>query len=86
MFTLVDGIRDVVVLEHRSSVTRDFAADLAGRSDDAALLLPNSFQSGLTVCGRDSRALGIQDRPPRPAPDVCDRAPDECTRRPTIST
>ena len=49
MFTLVDGIRDVVVLEHRSSVTRDFAADLAGRSYDAALLLPNSFQSALTV-------------------------------------
>ena len=49
LFTLVDGIGDVVVLEHRSSVTRDFAADLAGRSYDAALLLPNSFQSALTV-------------------------------------
>jgi heptosyltransferase-2 len=49
MFTLVDGVRDVVVLQHRSSVTRDFAADLAGRSYDAALLLPNSFQSALTA-------------------------------------
>jgi heptosyltransferase-2 len=49
LFTLVDGVRDVVVLEHRSSVTRDFAADFAGRSYDAALLLPNSFQSALTV-------------------------------------
>jgi heptosyltransferase-2 len=49
MFTLVDGIRDVVVLEHRHSMTRDFAADLDGRSYDAALLLPNSFQSALTV-------------------------------------
>jgi lipopolysaccharide heptosyltransferase II len=49
LFTLVDGVGDVVVLEHRSSVTRDFAADFAGRSYDAALLLPNSFQSALTV-------------------------------------
>jgi heptosyltransferase-2 len=49
MFTLVDGVREVVVLEHRSSVTRDFAADLTGRAYDAALLLPNSFQSALTV-------------------------------------
>jgi heptosyltransferase-2 len=49
MFSLVDGIRDVVVLQHRHSMTRDFAADLDGRSYDAALLLPNSFQSALTV-------------------------------------
>ena len=49
LFTLVEGVREVVVLEHRSSVTRDFAADLAGRSYDAALLLPNSFQSALTA-------------------------------------
>jgi heptosyltransferase-2 len=49
LFTLVEGIRDVVVLERRSSLTRDFAADLAGRQYDAALLLPNSFQSALTA-------------------------------------
>jgi len=49
LFTLVEGVREVVVLEHRSSVTRDFAADFAGRSYDAALLLPNSFQSALTA-------------------------------------
>jgi heptosyltransferase II len=49
LFTLVDGVREVVVLEHRSPVTRDFAADLAGRPYDAALLLPNSFQSALTA-------------------------------------
>ena len=49
LFTLVDGIREVVVLEHRSSLTRDFASDLAGRPYDAALLLPNSFQSALTA-------------------------------------
>src|SRR5262245_37103311 len=49
LFTLVDGIREVVVLEHRRSLTRDFAADLAGRPYDAALLLPNSFQSALTA-------------------------------------
>src|SRR5688572_27324360 len=49
MFTVVDGVRDVVLLEHRSSVTRDFAADLAGRSYEAVLLLPNSFQSALTA-------------------------------------
>ena len=49
LFSLVEGIGEVVVLEHRSSVTRDFVADLAGRSYEAALLLPNSFQSALTV-------------------------------------
>lgn len=49
LFTLVEGVRDVVVLRRRHAVTRDFAADLRGRSYDAALLLPNSFQSALTA-------------------------------------
>jgi heptosyltransferase-2 len=49
LFGLVDGVRQVVILEHRSTVTRDFAADLRDRSYDAALLLPNSFQSALTA-------------------------------------
>jgi heptosyltransferase-2 len=49
LFSLVDGIREVVVLRQPSTVTRDFAADLRDRSYDAALLLPNSFQSALTA-------------------------------------
>jgi heptosyltransferase-2 len=49
LFTLVAGIGRVVVLSHRSTVTRDFAADLQGDGYDAALLLPNSFQSALTA-------------------------------------
>jgi heptosyltransferase II len=49
LFALVAGIGRVVVLSHRSPVTRDFAADLRGDRYDAALLLPNSFQSALTA-------------------------------------
>jgi heptosyltransferase-2 len=49
LFTLVDGIRDVVVLRHRHPVTGDFSADLTRRQYDAAFLLPNSFQTALTA-------------------------------------
>jgi heptosyltransferase-2 len=49
LFRMVDGIREVVVLERRHPVLRDFASDLRDRAYDAALLLPNSFQSALTA-------------------------------------
>lgn len=49
LFGLVAGIGGIVVLTRRSPVTRDFAADLQGDGYDAALLLPNSFQSALTA-------------------------------------
>ena len=49
LFGLVAGIGRIVTLTHRSPVTRDFAADLQGDGYDAALLLPNSFQSALTA-------------------------------------
>jgi heptosyltransferase-2 len=49
MFNLVAGIGRVVMLTRRSPLTRDFAADLQGDGYDAALLLPNSFQSALTA-------------------------------------
>src|SRR5687768_7354229 len=49
LFTMVPGIGAVVALEHPSAVTRDFATDLRHREYDAALLLPNSFQTALTA-------------------------------------
>ena len=49
LFSLVAGISKTVVLTRRSPMTRDFAADLQGDGYDAALLLPNSFQSALTA-------------------------------------
>ena len=87
LFTLVDGVREVVVLEHRSAVTRDFAADLAGRPYDAALLLPNSFQSALDRWRAGIlAALGIQDRSPGAAADDGGARPGRGIRRPTINT
>jgi heptosyltransferase-2 len=49
LFALVDGLREVVVLQHRHRMTRDFASDLCGRTYDAAILLPNSFQAAMTA-------------------------------------
>jgi heptosyltransferase-2 len=49
LFSMVDGIHRVVVLERRSPVTRDFAADLRGGTYEAVVLFPNSFQSALTA-------------------------------------
>ncbi len=49
LFTLVDGVGRIVTLQHRSRVTRDFAADLRDTGYDTAVILPNSFQSALTA-------------------------------------
>jgi heptosyltransferase-2 len=49
LFTLVAGIRDVVVVDRRGAGWREGVQRLRDGSFDAALLLPNSLQSALTA-------------------------------------
>lgn len=49
LFSLVPGVRDLVVLERRGANWADGLQPLRAGSFDTALLLPNSFQSALTA-------------------------------------